>query len=486
MITVACFTAVYVLGLVWSLALGRHLGAGVCCLLAYPLGLFLWVLVGLVPATLPVPYQPATLATEWLAAFALGALLARRAGAFTGDSAALGGAVLLFAALVVGLVLFDASVWTFDSHVILAIGRALAHHGGITPELAPDLASRGVFQILVQAPSLFLGHGSLWFTPSLFAVCFYALFALLAARALFLEGTGPARVQALVGLTVLAMLSHYWLLLQALYVHDGFAAASYLCLFTACFWLGEREREPAWVAFAHLFLLALALQRIEMPLVAMAFLGIAHTRSRLSATLLNRWLLATTLLLLLWLAALAHFWEPGPTLLHPQEQHIVSARTAWLAGAVIAFGALAIRALQLPRLARVRRRAPALLLAGALLALLAAFVLDGETRLKESAMLLGNMVSSSWGALWVSFALLGLLAPLLPRLPFHPIFSVGALVYLVGMFLYARGTHPGWGDSGNRALTHLVPMLFFFFLLVYGRESEPARAEGAGEVEYTK
>jgi hypothetical protein len=422
----------------------------------------------------------------WLAVFALGAFLVRRVGASSGepavDPAALAGAVLLFAALVVGLVLFDASVWTFDSHVILAIGRALAHHGGITPELAPDLASRGVFQILVQAPSLFLGHGSLWFAPALFSACFYGLFAMLAARALVLEGTGRVRVRALVGLTLLAMLSHYWLFLQALYVHDGFAAAAYLCLFTVCFWLGERERDPAWLAFAHLFLLALALQRIEMPLVAMSFLGIAHTRSRLPATLLNRWLLATTLLLLLWLAVLAHYWEPGATPLHPREHHVLSPHTAWLAGAVIAFGALAIRALQLSPLARLRQRAPALLLAGALLALLTAFVLDGETRSKESMMLLGNMGSSSWGALWVLFALLGLLAPLLPRLPFHQIFSVGALVYLAGMLLYAHGTHPGWGDSGNRAVTHLVPMLFFFFLLVYGRASDPATSEGYGEV----
>jgi hypothetical protein len=31
---------------------------------------------------------------------------------------------------------------------------------------------------------------------------------------------------------------------------------------------------------------------------------------------------------------------------------------------------------------------------------------------------------------------------------------------------------PGWGDSGNRMLAHLVPLLFFYFLLVYGRSRE--------------
>jgi hypothetical protein len=470
----AFFSAVYALGLVWALALGRRLGVACCCLAAYPLGWVLWVLMSLLPACLPLPFAPGALAALWCASLAGGSALFVLRGGHTGwqrkEWTFVVAHATVFVALAAALLHFDLSVWTHDSFVILSVGQAIASHGGIAHDVAPDLLSRGVFQVLVQAPSLLLGAPALWSAPLLLALHFAAFFGFLGARALDGAGRPSLRSAALVALTVLAMASHYWLVVQAVYVHENFATGLYLCLFAACFWLGEQEQETAWIAFAHLFLLGLAFQRVETPLVAMLFLGMAHSQSRQPQRLLSRWLLATALTLGAWALVLAVGWEPGNTPLRP-EPHILGPQRAAFVAVAIACSAVLVRLLQLPPLARLRQLGPALLLAVIALALLGSIATTPRAARAASALLAHMTRRPAWEGLWYAFALLALLTPLLPRVPFHRIHTYGSAIYLGLMLLYVRGAHVGWTDSGNRALTHLVPLLFFFFLLAFGLRS---------------
>ena len=131
------YIGVFVQGLVWSTLIGRRLGVGFCCVAAYPLGLLLWVLQALTLAFLQLPFRDRTVAIAWLCTLAPALLLRRLAGPRLERRERLCLAGSLAALLPVAALLssYDASVWSTDSRVILAIGRSIAFHGAISARL---------------------------------------------------------------------------------------------------------------------------------------------------------------------------------------------------------------------------------------------------------------------------------------------------------------------------------------------------------------
>jgi len=483
----AFFLAIYTQGWIFGLLLGRRLGLSWVALAAYPLGLVLWVLVSAAIAVSPLSWQPASMGVAWLALAAAGAAGAWRTRGLPGGARpkrardewlSFAAATLGFAALTAIIGLFDVSVWTYDSHVINAMGRTFAHHGSVHESVAADLLSRGAFQAFVQGASAFLGVSALQAAPLILALCFLALFGLLGIRAT----TGYRLGATCVGLAIAAMATNYWMVVQALYVHENFAAGVYLFLFAACFWLAEREEETAWLPFAWVFLIGFALQRVETPLVALLLIGIAHSQSRFPARWLDRGQLVVALVLgvqaLLWLS----YWSPGYTALRAARPILDPERIAFVMAAIVA-SVVGVRVLRWPRLGWLRRWAPALVFAALVFGIGLAFWLNAERSRPAMGFLAAHLVSRQWGALWPAFAVLGLGLLRLPALPHRAVLSWGALTYLAAMFLYSRGARIGWGDSGNRALTHVVPLLFFFFVAAYGRGTLTSDRAGEDQVE---
>lgn len=473
--TVAFFVAIYIQGWIFGLLFGRRLGLPWIALAAYPLGLVLWVVVSAAITASPLPWQPASIAVAWLLLAAAGTWRAR--GQFRDASPALrrsgwrafAAGVVGFAAVTATLGLFDISVWTYDSHVIHAMGRTFAHYGSIDPSVATDLLSRGTFQPLVQGASAFLGVPALQAAPPALALCFLALFGLLGIRATRGDRLGVACV----GFAIAAMASNYWMVVQALYVHENFASGVYLFLAAACFWFAENEEETAWLLFAWAFLIGLALQRVEMSLVAALVLGIAHSQSRLPVQWLDRGQLVVSLVLFVQALFWLDFWSPGPTALRPAPPILNPERIGFVMVAIVA-SVVGVRVLRWPRLEWLRRWAPALVFAALVIGIAVALSLNAERARHAASLLSAHLVSRQWGAFWPAFAVLGLGLLRLPALPHRSVLSWTALTYLAAMFLYARGARSGWGDSGNRSLTHVVPLLFFLLVAAYGRRMPAA------------
>ncbi|MCW8929224.1 MAG: hypothetical protein OQL19_03175, partial [Gammaproteobacteria bacterium] len=75
-----------------------------------------------------------------------------------------------------------------------------------------------------------------------------------------------------------------------------------------------------------------------------------------------------------------------------------------------------------------------------------------------------------WGVLWKTLIILALLSLVWPKIKNEAFLSYGILFYFILIFLFSFARIPylsSWGDSSNRMLTHLVPIIIFFFALKF-------------------
>jgi len=263
----------------------------------------------------------------------------------------------------------------------------------------------------------------------------------------------------------------YTFLVHYFYLHDNFAAAVFLFLFAACFWIAEREQESAWLPFAFAFLLAFSLVRVEAPLLAVLFLLIAHSQSRLPARVLDGWVIAYAVAVEIWYAVLLQYMGDGGYVLR-NGPHILDPDRALLIMGAVAAVCTAALVLRAPRLAALRRRTPQLIAGILALAVVGSLTADGERMSRSGQNVLNSIVDDRWGGAWYVFLGLGLLALALPRVGFHHVFTYGSLallafIYLLSLFRAPYGA--SWYNTANRMLTSGVPLLYFYLLLAWGR-----------------
>jgi len=468
---------VFLQGLAWALARRHELGVRVCSVVAFPLGLLMWVGLCLLFLLTPLGFSATTLFGAWglLGAWAVARLLAAR-GRGTRITAAewreLAIGVAIFVLLAAGLSHWNLDVLTVDSLAVIDKGRLFAFHGAI--EGGHALSTRGVFMSIAQGSSILLGVDYLPALAPLLGLCLLGSFVLLGARALVggrasddlarprLEGFGwPVAVALLAGL---AMMSPYFMLLQLFYVHANLPAALYLFLFAACFCLAEREGEDAWLPLAFAFLLGFCLQRVEAPIVALVMVVLAWSRAQVDARRLMLCLIGFASCLTLWLVVVWLHAGPESRILKPVQ-------TGMLALAVAALVPV-LWGLQHESLRSLRRLVPELVVV--VLALLCGigWMLRPEAMLASAGALLTNVSSLYWGAIWLAVLALGLPGLLLEQPVGRRVLLHAGLAYL--MLIQLAGVarklpyRPTWQDSGNRMLVHALPLLMFWLLLVYG------------------
>ncbi|MGE4651712.1 MAG: hypothetical protein AAEJ53_12560 [Myxococcota bacterium] len=486
MMAVLFYTALFLAGLAWTRLARHRLGPAFCFLSAYPLGLLVWVLVSLVLALGPLPYD---------ASFSIGALAISSAASLAfsrrtdrggtdpwwKNVAPTGIAVSVFALLASLAVKFNLSIFTTDSEFIFAIGRSISHYGEIQGGIDGELTSRGAFQVLVQSASIFLETGYLNAPIALLAASTLGMFAYLGWRAL----DSSLRGMGLAILASVALGTTYNILLHTFYIHENLASGAYLLLSMACFFSAEREREPAWIPFAFAFLLAFALQRIENPLPALLFLTLLFSESHLPLRSLLPWALAWGGCLEFWYLWLLAFTGGGEPALRPAP-HLLQTTHAYLILAALPLTFVGILLLRHPKLVRLQRHLPALALGSILLALGIAFFSSPEHMLLSAEAVWRGLSAPFWGWAWYLAIPLALLSLPMPRVPLSRTLVYGALSYLLVILLMAIARNPydgRWADSATRMFVHILPLLSFYLLLTYGGSRslpEPTRSMESG------
>ncbi|MCP4907656.1 MAG: hypothetical protein GY910_22015 [bacterium] len=480
--------AIYVLGLSWALLALSPIGIGSCCVLAYPLGQAIWVSISIALVLSPIPFTRDVLFGSVASVMLAGTGLSLRTNWRGWDSPrssplrSPSTAILfsgLFGASAWLATRFSMTVWTNDSHAVLGIGRSIAHYGEIATTLGPELASRGLFQAILQGMSIFLDTPFLSANPAVLALSATAAFLVLGLRGLAGPGRASTPAVALVVLTTAAISTPYFVIVQYFYLHETYAAGVYLLLAASCFWLAEIERNPAWLPFAFVFALALSWHRVETPLITMIFLAMAIVPSRLPRCILNWGLAIHSSLVLVWLTILHGLRSAGDYHSIRGIKQVLTPQSISLIALGVATATLVIFALQHPRFAGLRTITPKLITGVLCVSLVPAFIWKFDLLSQGLMSTLTNMASLSWGGVWCAFLALGLMSVLLRRPPHSAILSLGPVATLAFILLLATQQHfrVSWADSGNRMLTYLIPTYSFSLLMVYGWELLGIRAE---------
>jgi hypothetical protein len=487
------FLGLHLLGLAVCLGFGPARKPHLAAALAFTIGLAVMVGLEILLLVAGVRFGPLSGSVAGLL-IAAGSLLRARRRAWPDARAGriLGVWTLGFALVAALLSSADLAIMTYDSHFLVMLGGIIGQDGAFVPGLLEKMGLYGGFQALAQGLVGFTHRTFLYALAPVFAASTVALFAVVLDLALGAGGAPVRRRGVLVALVTAATFSVYMLFRHGFYIHTNFGTATYLLIFCALAWLAEVEDDPSYLPLAFLALFALALHRIEAPLVCALFLVLTVLPSRLPA---RRVLLPFALYTLAsagWYLVLGRSVPATSMFLTPVRCYAFAALTL----ALFAYYALSSWPPAARWLRPLNRRAP--ILAGAAIALLlvAAFVVRPEHMGKSAGAWLSTLwLEPYWEGAWLAIAGLGVLGLWAPAPPARWAFVVGVPGYMGLILLLVWSRSPYYvniGDSASRMAIHLVPLAFFYLALKFvpllelggahdHAPGEPAQPGHAGE-----
>lgn len=454
----------YLLGLLIAFPYKRRLPWPFLLLTAPFLGALVWVLASLFFLVTGIPYH-------WpLVLFALGFFggysiwRAVRAKCFfflSGElkwlaviSAGMGG-------LAVFVHLYNFTIVTPDSFYLLFNGRAFAVEG-FSGFLHSQLILRGVFVQLLQSAGVLIGADYLYGLQPFLSLIFGFVFIYMAYRiirhwkASFLW----------VGLTFVGVFSTYFIIFQMFYLHNNLLSGMYLYITLAAFWLALAEKNINWLEAGLLSLTAFSLLRIEAPLFAVLFLALFISMGYFSRRELIRVIGPYLAAMIAWNGFLLFNMGKGSYILNP-------AYSLMIIGALVALGVLLlimdldwIKKIILPHIVHW--------ISGSLLMVFGTLVAFDPRFNAYLVVLVEDMAwYGAWGWAWFLAGGLLLLCTGLPKFPAEKLFTGSfTAFFLLLPIVYSRNPvyQLNWGDSANRMLTHIFPLLFLYLLmkLTYG------------------
>jgi hypothetical protein len=462
LIQAALFVAIYLLGVAFAVALGPSRRTHLCCALAYPIGLVLWV-GGLFAALALGLDHTGLMLVSLYTALLLGltgvAVLRRRLGRHLVWPIARWTAS--FAIIACALASFSAARFGADSLGILTAGRVI-DVSGLSPLAWKYMATRSVFHPVAHSAAGLLGLDYLHSHHAMLAVSFIIAFGFLLFQGLQRSGASLRARILITALVVSAMVSTRVITYHLSYVHMNFSTAVYLTLFVALFWLAEVDRDEELLPLSGVAMVGLGLQRLETGVVAALFLALLLADTRLATRPIMRSLGPAVAAIAAWFLLLAANTESQ--FVSPAK----SALTIAALGGVFAYW----RSGLWPGL---RRRIPQIALAAIVVGVGCAFAVAPAHMATSASSLFENFFpldNRGWGlAPWILVALAPL-AAVASRAPFDRVFAYGIPAYLAFVLLvvitFRSPYRVMWADSGFRMVIHIVPLTFFFMAIRLG------------------
>lgn len=429
-------------------------------------GLLIWVVWGLLLLCLKLPYS----AWSMFGGLGIAAILMlchhlRTQALSRRDLIEFLASTIVVAVVAVLASRVDYSTLSYDSFTQILLGRQLTQFGGFDPACHPALASWGVFVPIVQSASLMIGVDFLYALWPTIAVVFAITFFSICATSLRSLGVGAVVAYLISVIAALFLATTYFVLFQSFYVHNNLPSAMYLFLAVSCMWLGTTRSEPGWLIPGMAAFFGFILLRTESPLYFAMFAAPLLWTENVSRRTRIACLVTVSILAIAWYLRLVALIGGGSDILSPTKAY-------GLMGIVAAFAAVSV----LPDRSTVRRcmaALPWLMTIGATI-LVVAVTLKRPEHMARCMETMGQNIFSDgrWGASWAILLILIAVAFGLPRFHRQEWWTVGAGVYLA--MIYVLGVFReqpyriGWGDSANRLLTTVVPVLLGYVTLRFG------------------
>lgn len=451
------FLAIFLIGLPITFAFGPRRYPALCCALSFQVGLAVTVFSALLLLVFGLP------CTVWtIGALAIGAAAAsviRRHVRF--DRATLGliaGYTAGFAVVAGVLSYWNLSAMSFDSHHIVMLAKIIGHDQALESRTLAELQSWGVFQVIAQSFAAFTLQDYLYSLQPVFGVAFLPVFAIALWHASGrLGATGRLRVAAVVLVTV-ALGTVYAYALHHVFIHTNLGTAVYLFGFIVVFWLAELDQDPDSLPLAFLFLLSLALHRLETPVVALIALVTTAISTDLPRRVITPLLAVFTAIVSSWYVLLSFHLEPKNPFLTPRRSLVIAALVAgffvwWMIS-------------NHPRLRRINRHLHTIAVVACVVALILAFATKTDHMTHSIESWVTNLRTlPHWGHVWYGLAAALVLGFLIPPPPRYRVFTLTIWLSLAYWLILSYAREPyrvAMLDSANRMTVHILPLFFFY------------------------
>ncbi len=452
--------AVQACGFLLVLPLSR-LSVTMRSVLAFPVGLTTWLVVGLAMVVAPTSYRPGV---SLLILGILSIMSASYAVRHSGTNLiveslpwvlGLGVAAYL---LSLGYQALNATAITPDSIRYLLGGEALARTGSATTIPPGDLLRRGVLVSLMHAPAILTHRQYLESVTPLLATSGLALFLTITWQALAKLATPYRWRWWLLGAAGLTFLGSNRGLYDTFYINGHLLFAVCLLSLTMGYWMMAQTSSVQWLLPALPGVAVMVALRPEGVLVVAPFLIVALAHDGLPS--LGKWLPVIPY------AGAAVIWFGFFLIPVRHTRFSITQPEPGLLMVALAVGALAAIAVLWPRslLIRIAPTTTLIFLAGLLLLAVLANPAIARASLEATA---SNLSSAGrWGLTWLVIlpTLFGVAS--VSRLPDQRLWTVPLSAFGILFFLlpyFREGAYRvGRGDSGNRMLMHV-----FFVVLAY-------------------
>ena len=461
----------FLLGLSFLSLFKKNLNGIFILILSFPAGLSLWALVILSLLILGIPTLPLiVIGLDGILLLVFIFIHLKKKNISRKDLKLCMVYCLVFSLLAVVFIGLNYSFFSNDSWLLIIGGKAISIGGQVPDTL---MASWGIFSYIFLSSANYFGFE---YSYALFPLSMLSLFGLFFYGLYSFRNHGKIKIDHRFYFCLLATFfigSSFFIIFNMFYIISNVLAAvfSFLSLFSLYQRLETKQR--AWTALFVLFLIPVALLRLEGGLFFLIPVIIFISREDIPEKEKNAYTGITISIIFLWFLRLSHslsdFNFPNDT----------TGYNFQIIGLFLAAYLVFMIYLLLNRFKFIRRLSAYFPLIF-LISLTCTWIFMIFTRglyVKGAALMvikrygdffINLLKDGRWGVIWIALPILFFFAIFIKKVKYESVFTTYIISFLllfncINIFRY--GWRRGWGDSGNRMLLQVV-IIFAFYVFM--------------------
>ena len=364
-------------------------------------------------------------------------------------------------ALITGLLswLFSSvnfSILSYDSYRMIEIGLDIGWDGGLSRSTTSKLAAWGVFIPSIQAIGALFGIDYLYGFQPLLVLSFAATWFYFLWLEYDQKGYHIFKI-SYVGLATLSFFSTYFVFFQAGYIHNSMIAAAYLFLLVSS---SKLEIEGKISATTVYFVaLCFSLCRAEGPIAVLLVFAVWQAHKKIVPRDVVFYFLIFALPVTAWYSYMIIDMGKSGDILTPDRVFIILS-------ILFLYGLGILVTLYSEKCCTVFKWLGKHIISLLMLSLAMIITFKFENTIESISATYQNMTETGrWGYFWYCTAAATALSLFkFKRQPLNLFLLVGlaSLLFIIDISFTRIPYRLGFGDSGNRMLTHVAPLLWFY------------------------
>lgn len=357
------------------------------------------------------------------------------------------------------------ALFSYDSYYYLAFGKELAFYGGFKDFMLEQIRAFGMFMPTFHSLAGFFGYDFSYAVHPLMSFIFLVLFYFLTYDELIsLQVSKKDSIfYALLGVLILG--SCYFWIYQSFWIMNNVFTAIFLTLGLIFAWRARRTQSSLFLFLSYISMLTFAFARVESPLYSVLFIALI-TGLNFPYEWLKRYILSYSLFIIIWYINLFSFKDIGVY----SDFFSVGKGIAILSCYLLLI--LYIYLFNQKWIQWLRQYLYPIITGLLIIGILGAIILKPTFAINNFHMLIQNLFYPMlWGYTFIIIAGMAMISLFMKNYKYKEFVSTciyGYLFLLIIIFMFRKyPLRAGYGDSGNRMLTHILPLIVFNFMLIF-------------------